>query len=104
LVAEPVLHQNKATVLSPACVMLVGGTVAVGSKTMSAEDARSIEARTGVLPDELEDADSAEAMQQLWVAGEGLERQAEGCELRTEIVLAIFFRAHRSSKSGRWLR
>ena len=42
--------------------MLVGGMVAIGTKKMSAKNAQAIEEHTGIPPEELEDADLAEAM------------------------------------------
>jgi len=50
--------------------MLVGGMVAIGSKKMSAKNAQAIEEHTGVPPEELEDADLAEAMQELGIPDE----------------------------------
>ena len=50
--------------------MLVGGMVAIGSKKMSAKNAKAIEEHTGVPQEELEDADLAEAMQELGIPDE----------------------------------
>ncbi len=51
-------------------VVLVGGMVAIGTKKMSAMNAQAIEEHTGIPPEELEDADLAEAMQELGIPDE----------------------------------
>ena len=50
--------------------MLVGGMVAIGSKKMSAKNAQAVEEHTGIPPEELEDADLAEAMAELGIPDE----------------------------------
>lgn len=44
--------------------------VAIGTKKMSAKNAKDIEEHTGVPPEELEDADLQEAMQELGIPDE----------------------------------
>ncbi len=50
--------------------MLVGGMVAIGTKKMTAKNAKAIEEHTGIPPEELEDADLQEAMQELGIPDE----------------------------------
>ena len=50
--------------------------VAIGTKKMSAKNAQAIEEHTGIPPEELEDADLEEAMQELGIPDEDVDRKS----------------------------